>query len=263
MACFATPALAQTGINITPTNLAMTMAVGDETREVVTLRNISAGAVEVEAAVEPSGAEDGAIAIAVTPEKVELKAGESATVEVNVRVPDDAVAGAQQGFVMFNVVDSHARDVAIVGKVRTSVTVNVIRPISDVEFSYPMFVGSSGPVTFNIKGRNTSEFATDVEAVVELGRLLGDDLVLSQSILLANQEAFNMQALWEEPPLFGVKRLTISVSSGVGAPVKKSSLILIFNWKLLPPLMGVLVAAFILRGKLPAIIHVFRHKWRQ
>lgn len=262
LACFVTPALAQTGINITPTNIAMTIAVGDETREVVTLRNISASDIEVVASIEPSAAEAGAMSIAVSPMKVQLPAGESATVEVHVVVPDDAETGTQEGFVSFNV-DAAAHEVAIVGKVRTSVTATIIRPISDVEFSFPVFVGSSDPVSFNIRGRNTSEFSTDVEAAVKLGSLLGDDVTLSQSSSLKNQETFDMQGLWEDPPLCGIRWLTISVSSGVGAPVTKSSPILIFNWKLLPPLMIVLAAAFILRGKLPAIINVFRHKWRQ
>lgn len=264
LACFVTPALAQTGINITPTNIAMTIAVGDETREVVTLRNISASDVEVEASIEPPAAGDGAMSIAVSPAKIQLKAGESATVEVHVVVPDDAETGIQEGFVSFNVVDADAHEVAIVGKVRTSVNATIIRPISDVEFSIPMFVGSSGPVAFDIRGRNTSQFSTTIASVVELGSLLGEDIVLRRSSdMLNNNETYDMQVLWDDPPLFGIRKVTIRATSGVGSPVARSTFILIFSWKLLPLLLAALTATFLLRGKLPAIANVFHINWRQ
>lgn len=252
-------AAAQTGINITPTNLAPTIAIGDETREKVTLRNSSAGDIEVEASIEQPALGKGAMLIETDSEPIRLKPGEARQVEVRIIIPAEAGAGTQQGSVTFNVGDAKVEDVAIVGKIRVGVKANIIQPISDAGFSYPLLISSSGPVAFTMRGRNTSDFPTTITATVELGSLLGDDIVLRQSSgLIDNDASFDMQAVWPDPPLIAIRKMTISLTSGVGTPVTKSRFIMIVSWKLLLAAALLAAGAIILLRKLPAIANVFR-----
>ncbi|RJQ44258.1 MAG: hypothetical protein C4534_06775 [Gaiellales bacterium] len=256
-------AAAQTGINVTPTHIPATIAAGDETREKVSLRNLSAGEVEVEAVVEQGQGEGPLAAVSVAPARIRLAAGESAEVEVHVAVPSDAGVGRGEAYIFFNVADASAGNVAIIGKIRVAVEMNVIRPVSEADFSYPLIIGS-GPVTFTMRGRNTSEFPVAMDGRIVLESLLGEDVELvSSSRQVSNDESFELQAVWQDPPLFGIRRLKLSLSSGVGAPVTKTSYILIFSWKLVPALFLLVAAAAILIKKKPAIANVFPGKWRQ
>lgn len=256
---FAVPAKAQTGINVTPTRIDSTIAIGDETTEMIRLSNSSAGDIEVEARIEPPAPDRGAASIAVDPGKVLLRAGESTDMMVRIAVPADAAPESQEGAITFNVVAVSGAAVTIVGEVRTAVALNVIKPVSDAEFSYPLIAGGPGPLVFTMKGRNTSEFPARITGDVELKALLGEDVVLHRSSgQISNDETFEMQAVWEDPPLFGIRKMTIRLNSGVGVPETKTAYMLIFSWKLMLAIIFLAAAAILMRRKCTAIFNVFR-----
>lgn len=94
-------AAAQTGITVTPTTVAVTIAAGDETRERISLTNSSAAEIRVETRVEEPAAGETAAAITPTLEQVTLQPGETVQLELRMHVPDLAPPGDQRGNITF------------------------------------------------------------------------------------------------------------------------------------------------------------------
>jgi hypothetical protein len=256
---FNSPALGQTGITVTPTNITSTIAPGDETREVIMLSNSSVKDIVVAVSIEQPDAEEGAASITVDREEVLLATGESADLELMIHVPDDASAGEQTAFVIIDVNGASQQDVAIVGNVQVSIGLNVIAPVSDVDFTFPRIVTSPNEVMFTMQGRNTSDFPTSFQGKVELDGLWGDDVVLQQeSSAIDNDETFDLQVIWDDAPSIGIRKMTISLSSGVGAPVTKSGYIFFISWKVLIFTLALLIILPVIIRKSPAIANVFR-----
>jgi hypothetical protein len=167
--------------------------------------------------------------------------------------------GEQTAYAVIDVSGASQHDVAIVGNVQVSIGLNVIAPVSDVDFTFPRIVTSPNEVMFTMQGRNTSDFPTSFQGKVELDGLWGDDVVLQQeSSAIDNDETFDLQVIWDDAPSIGIRKMTISLSSGVGAPVTKSGYIFFISWKVLIFTLALLIILPVIIRKSPAIANVFR-----
>lgn len=228
------------GFRVSPTYVNPTIAVGDETREAVTLQNSSAYQIIVNSQIGPSG--DPGATISLDREQVSLKPGESAVVYITINVPENAPAGRRQQTILFDAASSSGNDVAIVGRVGMELDLNVIHPVADVRWSFPHIIDSSEEVVFDASGRNSGNFTTRLEEKVDLTGLTGRDTNLAgASDPLPVGQTATVRALWDEAPLFSVQRGVLGLGSGVGTPVKATAFFIIFPWKL--SLMLALMAA--------------------
>jgi hypothetical protein len=234
------------GFRISPTSINSTIAVGDETNETVTLKNFSTDeiVVNVHAGADVTPAEP---IISLEPDQVSLKPGESGKVVVRVKVPDDAQPGQWQSSVFFDAGSSAERDVSIVGQVGVVLSIEVIRPVTDVSWSFPRIIDSTDKVVFRMEGRNSGNFTTKLEGDARLAGIVRGDVDLqAASGPIAVGESASLQAVWDETPLFAIKKVTLDLSSGIGAPVEQKAFLVIFPWKL--TLMLVLIAAIAATG---------------
>lgn len=220
------------GFQISPTSINTTIAVGDDTNETITLQNSSTEEVVVKAHMDASGNPAEPI-ISLEPDQLSLKPGESAQVVVRLQIPDEMQPGHRLTSVLFDATATSERDVSIVGQVGVVFNIEVIRPVADVSWSLPHLVDSSDHVVFGMEGRNSGNFTTKLQSDARItGIVWGDvDLQVSSAPLPVGETA-SLQADWDEAPLFAVKRVTLDLSSGIGAPVEHKALLVIFPWKL-------------------------------
>lgn len=236
LACFVLnvpQAFAATGLGfrVSPTYINPTIAVGDETREAVTLQNSSKYQITVNARVGPS--DQSKAVITLDQEQVTLRPGDSAVVYVGILAPDDAVPGNWQQTILFDAAHTAGADVSIVGRVSMMLDLTVINSVEDVKWSFPRLVDSTEEVSFDASGRNAGNFTTRLEEKVDLaGPVTGDINLVSKSDPITVGESAKLQAVWTESPLFSVKRATLTIGSGVGKPIRSEALIVVFPWKL-------------------------------
>ena len=251
------------GFRVTPTSIESTIAAGDNTSEIVTLTNFSVNEVVVRTHLTTDGgsAEPG---ISIEPGMLSLKPGESARVTVHIDVPAVAQTGKRLSSVLFDAKSSSEKDVSIVGQVAVVLSINVIHPVSDVTWSFPRIVDSTDALVFRMEGRNTGNFTTKLVGDARLkGIVRGDVDLQASSEPITIGESTTLQAVWDETPLFAIKRATLDLSSGIGAPVRTEATIFIFPWKLM--LMGLFIAVLAFAGARlqPFAVKVYQANWRR
>lgn len=166
---------------------------------------------------------------------------------IRIHVPDEARTGHRLSSVLFDAASSTVRDVSIVGQVGVALGMDVIRPVSDVTWSFPRIVDSTDPVVFRMECRNTGNFTTQLEGTVDIsGMFEGDNRLQAASDPIAIGETASLQVIWDETPLFAIKRVTLGISSGIGAPVEQKAFLIVFPWKL--TLMLALIASIAAAG---------------
>jgi hypothetical protein len=226
-------ALSQVGITVTPTRLELTVPPGDDTREQITITNASPRPIQIEGEVDSKPGVDHSAEIELTGVPLRLPPGESGEMEVKIAVPAEADAGEQQASIIFNAADVDEGDLSIIGQVRVGVLVKVIHPASNVEFSFPRIVSPGEDVVFSLSGTNSGSFPARLEGRVQLEGLSGEDKVLqASSDMLQTGESSDLQVEWTDAPYIGLRRATVSLGTGAGAPVTESGYILVFPWKL-------------------------------
>lgn len=115
-----------------------------------------------------------------------------------------------------------------------------------------------------MEGRNTGNFTTKLQGDARIAGIVWGDVDLqAASGLLEVGETASLQAVWDETPLFAIKRVTLDLSSGIGAPVEQKAFLVIFPWKL--TLMLVLMAAIAASGAgfQPKLAKVFSENGRR
>ena len=253
----------QVSFSVSPDTIDRTIAVGDETRETVTLHNLSTVEIVVKAHSGPRDSEE-APGISLEPGQISLKPGESAPVIIRVAIPDNAQPGRQLSSVSFEAASSAGRDVAIVGQVGVALDTQIIRPVADVNWSFPRIIDSTDQAVIGMEGRNAGNFTTRLEGKAKITGIFGDDIsLIAVSAPVKVGESVFLQAVWDETPTFSMKRATLDLSSGIGAPVEKKATLMIFPWKL--SLMLILIAAVAVAGARyqPRIANVFSSNGRR
>jgi uncharacterized protein YfaS (alpha-2-macroglobulin family) len=247
-------AIAEVGIEVSPTHLSPTIAVGDNTTETITLHNLSPEEVTVIAFSRQEGA--GARAdISLDSERLTLPAGATGAVKVGLRIPSEAQPGQIRAVVDFEIEPAQSSEVAVVGQVEVAFDIQVIRPLAEVEWSWPRFVDSGDTARFWMKGRNTGNFPTRLTGTATIkGLLFGTTELQAESKNLAIGQDGEIELSWPDPPMFGIKRVTLSLSAGAGSPVQKDFLIVILPSRL--PLIGLLISLAAVSGTL--LIRRFR-----
>lgn len=220
------------GFRVSPTSIDSTIAVGDQTSESITLENFSTDEIIVKAHVS-ANTDESESAISLEPNEVSLKSGGFAKVVIHINVPENAQTGQHVSAVFFEAASSSTKDVSIVSRVGVALGIDVIRPVSDVTWSYPHIVDSADTVVFRMEGRNAGNFTTRLAGNVDISGIFGNDSLQVLSDPIAIGETASLQAVWDEAPLFAVKRVTLDLSSGIGAPVEKKTFLIIFPWKLM------------------------------
>jgi len=258
----ATSAASEVGFMVSPTSVNSTIAVGDETNESITLQNLSTEEIVVNAHVSANG-DNGEPVISVEPTEVSLKPGGSAQVVIHVDVPADAQTGKRVSAVLFDAVSSNVSDVSIVGRVAVALTIDVIIPVSDVTWSYPHIIDSTDPVVFQMEGRNTGNFTTRLEGKVDISGLFSNRTLKATSDPVVIGETTQLQVIWDETPLLAIKRVTLDLGSGIGAPVEQRAFLIIFPWKLTLILMLIVVIAVAGARFQPFFPNVFSRKGRR
>lgn len=227
---------------VSPTYINPTVAAGDNTRETVKLQNLSGDEIVVHANTnsDPGQASAGSdpgqaahMSVSIDAEQVSLKPDEASDVYITIKIQDDTPPGRYRQQIFFEAAPSAARDVAIAGRVAMGLEVTVIHPVENVSWSLPHLVDSSDQVSFIALGQNTGNFTTSLIEKVEISGLLGRKIdLLAASEPVAIGDTANLRAIWDEAPLFSIKKTTLSVGSGVGAPIKTGAFLVVFPWKL-------------------------------
>lgn len=198
----ASPALAESGIKVTPTHLSPTMAVGDETREVVTLQNLSGEETTLRAQVDFGAGQSASMPdISLDPQEVRLGPGQSFPATISIRVPADMADGPRRVMVVFDAGPAAGGEVVIVGRVAVLVDINVIRPVKEVAWTIPHVIDSSAPASFSVQAINSGNFPTGLVENVELVGISGSVKLQSQKKQVAVGDQVLLQAFWEESPL--------------------------------------------------------------
>lgn len=256
-----TPARTQgeIGIEISPTSLTPTIAVGDETREQIRIRNSSAAEMLVTARtrVQDSGSGDD-LQLEVYPAEIRVAPGDTAEATLSIKVAPGAESGSSKAAALFLAEPLTERDVSIAGQVAVNVDVALIRPLEAVSLTTPRFSDANGTMTFAARARNNGNFPTALKTTVSLTGLFADDLVLkASSDQLAVGEEGAVELEWTDTPAFAIRRLHHSVSTGVGAPVENDGFLIIAPWRL--ALMLLVIASATLTGIFltPLITNVF------
>lgn len=219
------------GFRVSPTSIDSTIAVGDQTSESITLENFFTDEIIVKAHVS-ANTDESEPSISLEPSEVSLKPGGSAKVVIHINVPENAQTGQHVSTVFFEAASSSTKDVSIVSRVGVALSIDVIRPVSDVTWSYPHIVDSADTVVFRMEGRNAGNFTTRLAGTVDISGIFGNDSLQVSSDPIAIGETASLQVVWDEAPLFAVNRVTLDLSSGIGAPVEKKTFLIIFPWKL-------------------------------
>lgn len=251
------------GFRISPTSIDSKIAVGDQTREVVTLQNTSAEEIVIKAHVSPGDDLD-ALQISLEPGEVSLKPGGSAQVIIHISTDPDAQPGHRVSTVLFDASPASTSDVSIVGQVGVAVGAEVIQPVSDVTWSFPRVIDSMDQVVFQMAGRNSGNSTTRlVGKAVITGLFGGDDSLIATSDPVEVGESASLQAIWSDIPLFAIKKLTLDLGSGVGVPVERQTYLLIFPWKLALLLTSILAIAAVGARFQPFLAKVFSRNGRK
>ncbi len=252
-------------IEISPTLVSPVMAVGDETREVITIRNSSTDEMLVSSRVQFADEEGPKVLkIEAQPQELTIPPGESAEVGLWIRVSPDAEVQARKATVLFLAEPLSERDVTIAGQVVVLVEANIIRPIDKASLSAPRFSDANGALLFTAEGRNNGNFPTRLESVVRITGPFSDDIVLSaDSAELAVGETAVIELEWSNTPAFALRRVRHTLSSGIGVPVERTSVLVIVPWRLI--LMLCVIAAATAAGALllPVFTNVFPPKGRK
>jgi hypothetical protein len=233
------------GISVSPTHISPTIAVGDETSEAVTLINSSTDRVSVKSHpdFDNSGPAE-APSVWVEPGEVFLDPTRPVTVTVRVSVPPGTKPGQYQKFISFDVQPSAEGNVAIVSQISITLDINVIQPIEEANFYLPYLMDTGQPVVFSMSGRNRGNFPTRLSGTVKVAGLLGNTVELqAQSQIVAIGEEAALTAVWDDPPLMGFKKVTLTISTGVGSPVEHQSFLIILPWKFLLVFLSLLFTA--------------------
>lgn len=203
--------------------------------------------------------------ISIEPSEVSLKPGATTQVVIHINVPDDVQTGHRLSAVLFDAASSGAREVSIVGQVGVAIGVDVIRPVSDVSWSIPRIVDSTDSVVFQMAGRNTGNFTTRLIGTAVISGIFGEGNARLQAASdpVAIGETATLQAIWEDAPLFAIKKVTLGLSSGIGAPIERKVYILIFPWKLILTLSSLLAVAALGVSFRPRLAKVFSRNWRK
>lgn len=227
------PGAAETGLRLLPTHLTPTVAAGDETTEIVTLKNESAEDMTIIARIDFGRDATGPHpAISLEPEQLDLKPGESGKVSVKIAVAPEADAGEHRAVALFNAVPASGRDIAIVSQVSSLIDIDVIHPVDEVQWDVPFFVESGSDATFRVEARNSGRFTTELVEKVDLTGVTGTLHLESPPEAVDVGEQRQLSATWDDAPLIALKRATYSVGSSVGAPVEKKAFFIIFPWKI-------------------------------
>lgn len=270
VACMATmtaTALAGTdaGLNVSPTHLAPVISAGDTTRETIMLQNSSGEEMIVRGSINSSTLEGSDITeTRIDPEQISLKPGQTSSITLNIYVPAGVEAGQHRSLLLFDVIPASGRDVSIVGQVAVVMDIKTIHPVDDVRFTFPHIIDSTDTARFTLQGRNAGNFPTRLQGKVDIDGLLGQNLVLktaSENITIG--QSGTMDVVWDESPLFGVGKVTITLGSGVGAPVEQSSWFLIFPWKITLMTVFIIVTGVAGVRISPAFAKVFSQKRRK
>lgn len=254
-----------TSINVSPTHLAPVIALGDETREKITLVNTSTRDLRVRGHLgygAPSG--EGGPQLTLEPDQVILKPGETATVALHITVPAEAVIGDRQDTARFDVSPAAGGNLSVVGQVAVVVATKVIRPVEDAYWSVPLLIDSTQPAALTIGGRNAGSFPAQLAAKVDLVGMFGQEEtlhVVSESTAVGKNA--EMQAIWDNQPFIGAGRATLSLSSGVGAPVEKTAYFIVLPWKVTSIALAILFAGFAGATLTPLFAKVFGVNWRK
>lgn len=236
------------GISITPTSLSPTIAVGDRTQEVISISNTAPHKVRIESSMHDAPDIEGAAEVKIEPGIIELEAGETAEVEIQITVPEEAQDGKQKRSIIFDASGIGNDTISIIGRVKVTLDIDVIHPVSDVKFTYARLIDSSDAAVFTMEGRNTANFSTRMEGTVKIDRIFGEDIILqSASEAIANDESTELRIEWRDAPNIGLARMTASMTTGVGAPVTESSIILVFPWKITSIIVVIIGIIYILR----------------
>lgn len=253
------------GLNVSPTHLAPVISVGDTTRETIMLKNSSGEEMIVRDSVNSSSSESPDIMeMSLDSEQIFLKPGQASKITLNINVPAGAEAGQSRSLLLFDVIPASGRDVSIVGQVAVVLDIKTIHPVDEVHFTFSHIIDSTDTARFTLQGRNAGNFAIRLQGKVDIDGLLGQNLVLhtaSENINIG--QSGTMDAVWDESPLFGVGKVTITLGSGVGAPVEQSSWFLIFPWKITLMTAFIIVTGIAGVRVSPAVAKVFSQKRRK
>lgn len=253
-------AAAAGAIKLSPTHINATIAAGDETVERIILDNASAESLVVNIRESGfSGADGAAPFIQVDPEQVTINAGDSTEVDVRIRVPDDAPAATHRSTVLFDAVVTGSGNVAVIGQVAVLVDVNVFIPVDSVSWSLPLLVDSTDTAIFHAEGRNSGKFPVRMKgSAIASGLFASDDSLTAESadVPVGGRAGLDME--WESASVFGLRAVTMRFGAGVGAPVEKKGLVLVFPWKLSLMVILILATAFAGARLLPHLNMMFR-----
>ena len=222
------------GMQVTPAHLNAAISAGDHDAETITVTNTSDGDLTVRAVIVDRQ-EGGGATIKVTPDTLRLAAGASSAVRVDITVPDGAAEGRFAAEVDFTVQPGASGNLAVAGQVATVLDVEVFHPVTDVSWSWPTFIESGSSAVFDARARNGGKVPASLTGSVKMSGFPfgGEDIEAATGELPAGREG-ELRAVWEKAPIFGMEWVTLSVSSGAGAPVVKRTLVLVFPWKVLP-----------------------------
>ncbi|MEK7817310.1 MAG: fibronectin type III domain-containing protein, partial [Actinomycetota bacterium] len=90
------------------------------------------------------------------------------------------------------------------------------------------------------------------------GLFAGDDSLTAESadVPVGGRAGLNME--WESAPVFGLRAVTMLFGAGVGAPVEKKGLVLVFPWKLSLMVALIILTAFAGARLLPRLAMMFK-----
>ncbi|MFA6001737.1 MAG: hypothetical protein WC828_06435 [Thermoleophilia bacterium] len=255
----------EVGLNVSPTHLAPVIPAGDTTSETVVLENSSTEEMIVSGNIDNSTLDSSDITqIRLDPEQISLKPGQTSAIELSINVPAGAEAGQRRSMILFDVRPASGRDVSIVGQVAVVLDIKTIHPVDDVHFTFPHIIDSTDAVTFTMQGRNAGNFPAGLQGKADIDGLFGKYLVVNAASENINiGQSAKMDSIWDKSPLFGVGKVTVKLSSGVGAPVEQSSWFLVFPWKICVMIIFIAGAGFAGAHSSPVFTKVFSLKRRK
>ena len=220
------------GISVTPAEISPTIAAGDQTGESVTITNRSGVAVTAAVQPEAGGQPGGGVSIAAQPTRINLRPGESAAVAIRISTATQAPTGSVQGFVAIQAQPFGGGEIPVGSGVDVVLDVNVIQPVAGAGFSAPLIVDGGDPAIFSLRGSNNNRFPARLDGSVIVSGLLSGTGLSGQSRELASGQSADLREVWDDPPTFGIGRVTMRLSAGAGSPVRSTALIIFFPWKL-------------------------------
>ena len=220
------------GISVTPAEISPAIAAGDQTAESVTITNRSGVAVTVAVQPDAGGQPGGGVSIAVQPTRLNLRPGQSATVAIRITTAAQAPPGSVQGLVAIQAQPFGGGEIPVGSGVDVVLDVNVIQPVAGAGFSAPLVVDGGEPAVFSLRGSNDNRFPARLDGSVSISGLLSGTGLSGQSRELASGQSADLREVWDDPPTFGIGRVTMRLSAGAGSPVSSTALIIFFPWKL-------------------------------